>query len=473
MLQRHLRRRNARHLFAPAKHLTSMAQFAIKESAKPVLNGLYQQLLRRGVQYFLPSSELDIVGHVPEWTPQIVFHAPSNGSLSFDWLGSRYTLTNHRKFSDHQQKMVRSIAKFLSTRHELLFNRDVAAQNMPIFGGLTEDRYVSTFLDGRIFDDAVSVATLPDRVSEAIEVLRISALSSYEDKRISTGALLFGAWPDACHAVPTQPPNALPYSSELTSIRSFHRICDGLRTIALVDEKGLMVELVDVQEWAQPFSALELPVPSTRRYRTHSQATLCGGHICLVLTPNGEIKIFGEGVQLFNFFDGRWHLTDSVSKYEAWQAAIGRKDLAARLFSAGLNLAEHRRGGMFVVLEDPAYARKIVSANDLLEIDRREGAGAKNRLHYLLQKTRVTDLSSAVLESIAQIDGSVVLDRDSRLLAFGAILRHRQQVAEDEEIGEGGRTAAAIGASQFGNVLMVSEGGQLCFYQKGHCIWTL
>jgi hypothetical protein len=90
-----------------------------------------------------------------------------------------------------------------------------------------------------------------------------------------------------------------------------------------------------------------------------------------------------------------------------------------------------------------------------------------------LQKTRATDLSPAVLESIAQIDGSVVLDPDSRLLAFGAILRHRQQVDEDEEIGEGGRTAAAIGASQFGNVLMVSEGGQLSFYQKGHCVWTL
>jgi hypothetical protein len=450
-----------------------MVLSAPKERGKPVLNGLYQQLLRRGVQYFLPSSQLEIVGQVPEWTPQIVFQAVSNVGLSFDWLGTRYALTNHKEFSDHQQKMVRSIAKFLSTRHELLFNRDAAAQNMPIFGGLTEDRYVSTFLDGRVFDDAVSPATLPDRVSEAIEVLRISALSSYEDKRISTGALLFGSWPDACHLAPSQPADALPYSSDLTAIHSFHRICDGLRTIALVDEKGFMVELVDVQEWAQPFSALELPVPSARRYRTHCQATLCGGHICLVLTPNGEIKIFGEGVQLFNFFDGRWHLTDPVSKYEAWEAAIGRKELAARLFSAGLNLAEHRRGGMFVVLEDARHARQIVSALDLLETGRRERASAKNRLHYLLQKTRATDLSSAVLESIAQIDGSVVLDLDSRLLAFGAILRHRQQVTEDEEIGEGGRTAAAIGVSQFGNVLMVSEGGQLSFYHKGHCVWTL
>jgi len=460
-------------LLAASEHLRGMIRDVSKESGRPVLGGLYEQFLRRGVQYFLPSSHLEMVGHVHESTPEIIFHTTSHAGLNFEWLGSRYALTNHRQFSDHEQRMVRSIGRFLSTRYELLFDRDIAARNMPIFGGLTEDRYVSTFLDGRVFDDITSAATLPDRVSEAIEVLRISALSSYEDKRISTGALLFGTLPDGCHKLPSRPSDALPYSSELTSIRSFHRICDGLRTIALVDGSGLMVELVDVQEWTQPFSEMDLPVPTARRYRTHSQATLCGGHICLVLTSNGEIKIFGEGVQLFSFFDGRWHLTDAVSKYQAWEAAIGRRDLAARLFSAGLNLAEHRRGGMFVVLEDPRHARQLVRGLDLLETDRLERAGAKNQLHYLLRKARATELSPAVLESIAQIDGSVVLDRDSRLLAFGAILRHRTSPDENEEIGEGGRTAAAIGASQFANVLMVSEGGQLSFYQKGHCIWAL
>ncbi len=459
--------------FAGSEHPIVMIRGVPKEDGRSVLEGLYQQLLRRGVQYFLPSSHLEIVDHARESTPEMVFHATSQAGLSFEWLGNRYALTNHREFSDHEQRMVRSIGRFLSTRYELLFDREIAAQNMPIFGGLIEDRYVSTFLDGRVFGDATSAATLPDRVSEAIEVLRISALSSYEDKRISTGALLFGTLPDACHKLPSRPSDALPYSSELTSIHSFHRICDGLRTIALVDGSGLMVELVDVQEWTQPFSEMELPVPTARRYRTHTQATLCGGHICLVLTPNGEIKIFGEGVQLFSFFDGRWHLTDAVSKYQAWEAAIGRRDLAARLFCAGLNLAEHRRGGMFVVLEDPRHARQVVNGVDLLETDQRERAGAKYQLHYLLRRTRATELSLAVLESIAQIDGSVVLDRDSKLLAFGAILRHRSPADENEEIGEGGRTAAAIGASQFGDVLMVSEGGQLSFYQRGHCIWTL
>jgi hypothetical protein len=437
-----------------------------------ILSELYDQLLSRGVQYFLPSSHLASVGPVPQPTREIVFHAVSPTELHFDWLGIRYVLTNYREFTDHEQRMVRSIVRFLSTRYELLFEKETTARNIPMFGGLIEDHYVSTFVEGRVFDDVRRAVTLPDRVSEAIEVLRISALSSYEDKRISTGVLLFGTLPDTCHQLPPQPLDALLYSSELTSIRSFHRICDGLRTMALVDGKGYMAELIDVQEWAQSFSDIELPVPTARRYRTHCRATVCGGHICMVLTPKGEIKIFGEGVQLFSFFDGRWHLTDAVSKYQAWEAAIDRKELAARLFSSALNLAEHRRGGMFVVLDNPVYAGKLVSELDLLETDRRDRASRKNQLHYLLRSTRATELSTGVLESIAQIDGSVVLDRDSKLVAFGAILRQSAPIDEDEEIGEGGRTAAAISASRFGDVLMVSEGGQLSFYQKGHCIWT-
>src|SRR6266566_8802030 len=191
-----------------------------KESGGPVLDGLYQQLLERGVRYFLPSSRLETAGRVRESTPEVVFHATSPAGLSFEWLGRRYTLTSHRELSDHEQKMLRSIGRFLSTRYKLLFDSETAARNMPIFGGLTEDRYVSTFLDGRVFDDTRSAATLPDRISDAIEVLRISALSSYEDKRISTGALLFGTLPDACHKLPSRPLDALPYSSDLTSIRS-------------------------------------------------------------------------------------------------------------------------------------------------------------------------------------------------------------------------------------------------------------
>ena len=75
----------------------------------------------------------------------------------------------------------------------------------------------------------------PDRVADAIDVLRISALTAHENRRIVTGVLVFGAQPDPCHIAPPKPTGALPYSMALTSIRSFHRLCDGLQTLALVN----------------------------------------------------------------------------------------------------------------------------------------------------------------------------------------------------------------------------------------------
>ncbi len=429
------------------------------EPHRPFVDVFYGDLLARGIQYFLPASELTVLGLSEQANPELTWH-----SEGLEWLGTRYSLSSRGKpFTEQEQKLLRSIGKVLSTRYQLLFNAEIVARSSEIFRGLPEDHYVSAFLEPHV--------RVTDRVSEAIEVLRISALSTYEDRRISTGALLFGFQPDPCHTLPPSPAGALPYSSDLTSIRSFHRICDGLRTLALVDRDGLMVELIDVEEWARPFAEFETPVPSARRYQTHSRATLCGGHVCLVLTPNGEIKIFADGVQVFSFLDGRWHLTDAVEKYRVWEEALDNPPLAHRLFSVALNLAEGRRGGLFVVLDDRGKVRELVSSRDLLQAP--GDPASKNRLHYLLRSRRVTELSPLVLETVGRIDGSIVLDREANLLTFGAILRHSPVASTTDEAAEGSRTNAAIAASQYGSVLKVSEDGRLSFYKGGHCVWEL
>jgi DNA integrity scanning protein DisA with diadenylate cyclase activity len=79
----------------------------------------------------------------------------------------------------------------------------------------------------------------------------------------------------------------------------------------------------------------------------------------------------------------------------------------------------------------------------------------------------------SVLETIARIDGAIVLDQDAQLLAFGAILRHRDLSKLHPENIEGGRTTAAIAASEFGNVLKISEDGLISFFQKGKCVWDV
>src|SRR5262249_21785227 len=119
-----------------------------------------------------------------------------------------------------------------------------------------------------------------------------------------------------------RPPHPLRYAAALTRARSFHRLSDGLTTLALVDPEGFLVDLIDVQQWAAPYETLPVPVPSPARYVPHSRATLCGGHLCLILTVTGEMKIFADGVQVFRFLDGRWRLTNAVEKYQRWQQGL-------------------------------------------------------------------------------------------------------------------------------------------------------
>ena len=440
----------------------------------PFIDGLYGKLVEGGIGYFFPSAKFQLLEDLDPDELRIT-RTSGGTSLILNWLGSRYSLTRDEPFSDAELKLLTSIGAVLDSRYQMIVDTRRVEQRFELFRGLAEDRYVSGYIDGAPY--AQKEWKGPDRVEDAIEVLRTSSLSTYENRRISTGALLFGKDPDPCHELPVTPPGALRYSPALTSIRSFYRLCDGLQTLALVDQNGFLVEIVDVEQWAQPLSDTRLPVPSPARYQTHSRATLCGGHVCMILTPNGEMKILANGVQVFHFRDGRWRLTDAERKYTLWTEAVGNVELAERLFGAALNLAEDRRGGLLVVLDDLNAAGKLVSRTDLLSPlpDRGDHpvAGSKDQLHYLLHQKRVLDVPSAVLETVARIDGAIVLDRDSNLLAFGAIVRHPDLADLHPDNIEGGRTTAAISASRFGCVLKISEDGMVSFIQNGKCIWDI
>jgi len=445
-----------------------------RTQAPPFLDGLYGKFVEYGIKYFFPTARLEAVTAGSHQSKQRITENSDGSSLTLNWLGAQYVLDNGKPFSDSELKLLKSIGTVLDSRYRMILDPALVDQRFELFRGLPEDRYVSAYVDSRPYGG--EVWTGPDRVEDVVEVLRTTSLSTYENRRISTGTLLFGTQPDPCHALPSTPAGALRYSLALTSIRSFYRLCDGLQTLALVDQDGCLAEVIDVEQWAEPFSNTELAVPSPDRYRTHSRATLCGGHVCMILTPNGEMKIIADGVQMFRFLDGRWRLTDAERKYQMWNDAIGNSELARRLFVA-LNLAEDRRGGLLVVLEDPSSVATLVSRSDLLSSLPDYGpqplSGSKDQLHYLLHRRRVLELPTAVLETVARIDGGIVLDKDSNLLAFGAILRHQDLAEFHPENIEGGRTTAAIAASRLGHVLKVSEDGLISFFQNGQCIWDM
>jgi hypothetical protein len=440
----------------------------------PFIDELYVQLVEGAVRYFFPSAKFQPVASEAFTSKHKIVPSPTATSWTISGFGFQHSLTREESFSDAEVKLLKSIASVLDSRYRILVDGSPAEHPFEIFRGLPEDRYVSAYLNGASCSEKIWHGA--DRVHDAIEVLRTTSLSTYENRRISTGALLFGQHPDPCHKPPVTPAAALRYSSELTSIRTFYRLADGLQTLALVDSNGLFVEIVDIDEWAESFRDSELPVPAPKRYQSHSRATLCGGHVCMILTPNGEMKIFADGMQVFHFWDGRWRITDAQRKYDLWTQAIGNQQLAERLFTTALNLAEDRRGGLLVVLDDPRTAQKLVSRIDLLgqsSDDEHAHIASKGQFQYLLHDKRIVDVPSAVLETVARIDGGIVLDKDSNLLAFGAILRHPDMTDLHPETIEGGRTTAAVSASRFGNVLKVSEDGLISFYQNGKCVWDM
>src|SRR5262249_33128523 len=160
-----------------------------------------------------------------------------------------------------------------------------------------------------------------------------------------------------------------------------------------------------------------------------ARATLAGGHVCMVLSPNQEIKVFAEGVQAFAFAHGRWRMLDPVARFASRKDAVGSPALAWVLFQAALDLAECRQGGLFVVVDAPrAAVGRLIAPHDMLSAEVPEGPPeiptrdplARRALHYLARGRNVSELDPAVLEALAGLDGALATDRSGRLLSFGA-----------------------------------------------------
>ena len=450
---------------------------------------------------------------------------------------------------DHD--LIRAVGRVMELHHQVLF-RWSRVSLLQLRRGMPEDHYVAAAVDPSAYSSA---ASSPSRIAEAILTLRTMALSTYENRRVTTGTLIIGTGSrsatDRPRATRDASPEALTFGVELTGLKTLHRLCDGRRTVFLVDQQGRLTDLVDIRHWAihesrtqdeppRPESEDEtdtetetvLSVPCPRVYMFHALATRTGGHVCLVLSPNQEIKVFAGGVQAFVFAHGRWRVLDPESKFALWEGAVANPRLARVLFQTALDLAEERQGGLLVVVCDPARAiGRLVAPHDVLEfeldlepqpastalaetIDRESPARpfslfglttqpetspgeaapadpsdipipalveplSKRSVHYLARGGSVTKLDAAVLEALAGLDGALVTDSNGRLLAFGAILRHDLHslsgcdLASPPALAEGARTTAALVASRFGPVLKISEDGIVSCFLDGARVWDL
>jgi hypothetical protein len=442
----------------------------------------YDSLLQSALRQFFERATLDT-----EMTPSV----SSDGRLAIEpsanpaalivrWFGTRYTLRVPGRwvFTAHEVRLAQAIGAVLAARFSAILNPRIIAERGDLFRGAIEDRYVGAFLDPRGYAIETREARA-DRVASIIELLRVAALSSYENRPISTGVLLLGTSEDPCRPGAPLPAKAPAYTQSLTTIKSFFRLADGMRTVFLANSEGRLLDLIDIERWgSQACRNQILQVPCAKAFQPHARATLQHGHICAVLSPSREIKVFAEGAELFTFRGAGWHLLDLQAKYRLWAEAVGDDALAMRIFQTALDLADNREGALFVVARDATTAvSQLVAPADRLDSSPERASDrntpSRRDLLDLLEGRSITDLDPNVLEALASLDGAIVMDRAGRLLAAGAILRHPATAElEDSGVVEGARTTAALAASRFGPVLKVSEDGIITFFD-GERVWDI
>jgi hypothetical protein len=450
-----------------------------KTSMPPALavGALYDSFLQAALKQFFARATFESESVLSASSDGRLAIEPSDdpGALIVRWFGTRYVLRvpPRRLFTSHEIRLARAIGSVLAARYHAILNPKAMVARSELFRGAIEDRYVGAFVEGRPYPLGPGEARA-DQIALAIEVLRVAALSSYENRPISTGVLLLGDPHELPDAQGDHSPASPQYSQALTGIKSFFRVVDGLRTLFVVDRAGVMRDVIDIDQWAGPPTPDALPAPMT--YQAHARATVSGGNVVLVLSPSHEIKVFAEGAQVLTFRNASWNLLDLRAKYDLWAEAVGNQALARRLFQTALDLADAREGALFVVLRDaPTALDQLVALADRIDFSLTgtglAAAPTRRDLLRLVIGQSATELPASVLAALASLDGATVMDPNGRLLAVGAILRHAPG-SDSDFIVEGARTTAAIAATHFGPVLKVSEDGAITFYDQEK-VWEI
>lgn len=265
--------------------------------------GLYQTLLRRHLEHFFPDAILEpgadrsfINWEGPTSQANYRFADDPDGvGVEIEWFRTRYLFLpgSPAPFLPSERRMIEIIVRVLDRRFRAMFDLGIA-DRAELFHYAVEDFIVTDYLN----------PPDPVRVPAALEALRVAALSTYENRRVSTGVLLLGTGHDPAAPDRINPPGAPRYNVRLSALKSFHRICDGMRTVFIVDRQGDLAWGVDVDRWAEQVQGSEpLSEPCPRPFISHAKGTRSGGHVCLVLTPSQEIKIFAGGTLAFAFSD--------------------------------------------------------------------------------------------------------------------------------------------------------------------------
>jgi hypothetical protein len=262
----------------------------------------------------------------------------------------------------------------------------------------------------------------------------------------------------------------LRYPDDLRSAKRAPLLFDGRRSVLIVDPAGR----ARTELQAHRFDRLGGVVAAPRE----RDGWLDSG----ALVARGTSSLGGVGFyvradrSIWTFADGRPLL---VRRGEHWTAfpvelaasignMIGGGPAAEIVALAAFMISARPQGAILAIVDNAADLDGAVPLKDRFDLRDEIDPPAmrpETRLHHLLD---AEPLDAETLARLAELDGATVIDRDARLLAYGAI------VTTSDSEHEGARTAAARTLSHVAQVVLkVSVDGDITVFRDGGSVTTL
>jgi hypothetical protein len=303
-----------------------------------------------------------------------------------------------------------------------------------------------------------------DLVGDTIDYLIELSGSRVEAHDLTHGVVVADLFHDT-------PRLAFSYPGDVRTAKRAPLLFDGQRSVLVVDPQGRARTELQRHRLGRLTPKIDLT-------STPTLGSLASGSLVAEATRTiGGVGFFVRADRtIWTFVDGQPLL---VRRAEHWTAfplelsvsianMIGGGEVAALVARTAFIISAQPRGAILAIVDDPGRLDGVVPLKDRFDLRNDVDPTAmrtETRLHHLID---VTSLDEQTLARLATLDGATVLDREGRLVAYGAIVT----TADSEH--EGARTAAARTLSETAEVVLkVSVDGDITIFRGGRALTTL
>lgn len=302
-------------------------------------------------------------------------------------------------------------------------------------------------------------------IAETLEYLIELSGSRVEAHNLTHGVVITDALVD-------EPRLSVMYPSGLRLAKRSPLLFDGQRSVLIVDQFGRARTEFQAHrpDRLRPFGA-------TPRKPIDGELAHSGSLVGRATQQLGGIGLFLRGDRsIWTFLDGEPLVIrrgEHWSAFPLWLAQalgqeIGSSPAVDLIVRASLLVSIRSGGAIFAIVDDRDQLDDVVAVKDRYDLRDESDIDAmrpETRLHHLID---AADMDDQTLARLGELDGATIVDRDGRLLAYGAIIN-----SADSQY-EGARTAAAKSLSLRAlAVLKVSEDGDITVFRQGAAVATL